>query len=502
MAQRDDQYKFGMWDSIQSFIDEGQEGLYYDTNGTRGNTQTYNANDSMYSENALSSDPNFYEVDTSRPLLDQVNLNNMTRFVNQSAIDDYVRVSEDIQQKIDLGGVLEKDRLKATEDPTGIFSFGLAAPSLYRVVEWFVIEKNILVDGSFVEGVKSSNNRINFYCYIDNNGKVVPKESKAKQYAIRRQQKGTFDMLNQNPNAKLVEVSDDMFATKPATFVGANGENFRLKFATKAKKIYLIRPKKGGAPQYIDLFVIAGGLADLNSEAMMAKITPVLMLAEQLEQAGVKTRIYGLRAYIIDGDHVFFSWVAKEYGAQVDRQQVAIVTADPRFFRFSMWANTEGILKKRFRSDNTGYGTTIYSGPELTEGFLRYKNYLSQEKEKGLMKTKVSDKALFITGGLANPSNTFTNNETAIQEEFYRISDIAELALADKPEKAVRRIVQRDRGRSKTDYEIKNGLIRSMNESFISVPQGTSIYFNPTAEIQKLNERENRIVSAINSVIP
>jgi hypothetical protein len=77
-----------------------------------------------------------------------------------------------------------------------------------------------------------------------------------------------------------------MFATKPSTYVNADGETFRLKFATKAKKIYLVRPKKGGAPKYIDLFIIASANADLNSEGMMAKITPVLMLAEQLEQAG------------------------------------------------------------------------------------------------------------------------------------------------------------------------------------------------------------------------
>jgi hypothetical protein len=70
----------------------------------------------------------------------------MTRYVNQSAIDEFRRIAENITQKIDLGGVLEKDRLKASEDPSGIFSFGLASPSLYRVVEWYVIELYILVD--------------------------------------------------------------------------------------------------------------------------------------------------------------------------------------------------------------------------------------------------------------------------------------------------------------------------------------------------------------------
>jgi hypothetical protein len=490
MAKRDNNYLFGMWDSLDAFIKEGEEGLYYDLNGNKTNTQTFNASPSQYSEDELRRDSGFYEVDPSRPLLDQVQISNLTRYVNQGAISEYERVSEDIKQKIDLGGVLEKDRLKASEDPSGIFSFGLASPSLYRVVEWCVVELDILVDGNFVENQVLGNNRLNFYTYVD-----------GKQYSVRRQQKGTFEMLKNNPNAKLVEVSADMFATKPSTYVNADGETFRLKFATKAKKIYLVRPKKGGAPKYIDLFIIAGGLADLNSEGMMAKITPVLMLAEQLEQAGVKTRIYGLRAYNVNDDAVFFSWVAKEYGAPVDRQQVAVVTADPRFFRFSMWKNTEGIMKKRFQNRNVGYGSTIYGGSDLSEGFLRYRNYLGQEAEKGLMRTKVKDKALFITGGLSSPNNTFANNEQAIEEEFYRISDIAELALAEKPEKAIRRIVARDRGRNKTDYEIKNRLIRSMNEAFLTVDRSATRYSNSVEETKKLREREERIIQAINSVI-
>jgi hypothetical protein len=489
----DNQFKFGMWDSIDAFSAEGQEGLYYDLQGNRTNTQTYNAGAREYDLNNLSGNAGWYEVDTSLPLAEQVDLRTMTRYVNQPAIDEFRRIAENITQKIDLGGVLEKDRLRASEDPSGIFSFGLASPSLYRVVEWYIIELDLLVDGSFVECeiIDKVRNLKKFYTYVDK-----------KQYNVRRQQKGTFEMLKNNPNAQLIEVSADMYATKPSTYVSPTGQNFRLKFATKAKKIYLVRPKKGGAPKYIDLFVIAGGLGDLNSEGMMAKITPVLMLANQLEQAGVKTRIYGLRAYTVGNDDVFFSWVAKEYGAPVDVQQIAIVTGDPRFFRWSMWQNTEGILKKRFQNSGTGFGSTIYGGNPLSEGFLKYKNYLMQEKQKGLLKTKVSDKALFITGGLPNPTNAMASNQQAIEEEFYRISDIAELALAEKPDKAIRRIVQRERGRGVDDLTIKNRLIRSMNEAFLTIDQRSTLSFNPPDDAKKMLEREERIITQINQILP
>jgi hypothetical protein len=94
------------------------------------------------------------------------------------------------------------------------------------------------------------------------------------------------------------------------------------------------------------------------------------------------------------------------------------------------------------------------------------------------------------------------SNQQAIEEEFYRISDIAELALAEKPDKAIRRIVQRERGRGVDDLTIKNRLIRSMNEAFLTIDQRSTIYFNPPDEAKKMLEREERIITQINQILP
>jgi hypothetical protein len=470
-------YFFGMWDRIADFIREGQEGLRLDTNGNP--TNTVRTNGDQYDEQYARSNASFLEVDVNQPIAPQIDITQISRFVNTQAIDDYRISAEDVLNKIDLGGITEKDRLIATDDATGIFSFGLAAPTLYRLVEWYLPDLDILADldkGS-VEQVHGD-----FY-YRET---ATQQQPNPKQYRCRRQQKGTYDILKNVAGAKLVPVGTDMYATKPTRGIGTDGKEYSLKFGTRNKKIYLKRPKIGGIPPYVDIFVIAGGLADLNSAGMMAKTAPVIMLAQQLEQGGAKVRVYGLRAYTVSGNTIFYSWVAKEYGAPVDVNALAISTADPRFFRCAMWANTEGITRKRYGVDITGYGTTIYGGPEVSEkeklqkGFNLYKNYLMKQKGDGLLQTKVSDKALFITGGVNQPNNSWNDAQReTIEKEFYRISDIAEVVLSRDKEKAVKRIIKRERENGSTDTEIKN----YFRQTIIPDAYYTTNITNPSADI-------------------
>ena len=417
-------YLFGMWDTLDDFIKEGQEGLRLDpsTRAYTGNVRYVNQGD--YSIGEVSSDPDFYEVDMSLPLDDQLDIKKMSRYVNQGAINEYRAIQEDLTTKLDLGGITEKDRIKATEDPSGIFSFGLAAPTLYRMVEWYIYDTDSLADLD-----KGATEKVGGEFYYRYN--ATASNPHPKQYRCRRQQKGTYDMLKNVVGVKLIEVSENFFATDKTVGVGKDGKTYTLKFGTQTRKIYLKREKKGGAPKYIDIFVIAGGLRDLHSDGMMAKITPVVMLAQQLEQGGAKVRIYGMRAYNKGEYAIFYSWVAKEYGAPIDINAIATAISDPRFFRWAMWQNTEGVTRKRYGLELTGYGTTIYGGDDLKKGFALYKNYLENNRRNGLNKTKVTNKALYITGGLPSPSNTWDDNKEPIMDEFYRISDMSEILLAE-----------------------------------------------------------------------
>lgn len=488
-------YLFGMWDTLDDFINEGQEGLRLDpvTRAYTGNVRYVDSSD--YQESDLRNSPEFYEVDTSKPLLDQVDLNKMTTYVNQSAIGEYRAIQEDLTTKLDLGGITEKDRIKATEDPSGIFSFGLAAPTLYRMVEWYIYDTDSLADLD-----KGATEKVGgeFY-YRENRTAANPNP---KQYRCRRQQKGTYDMLKHVVGVKLIEVGESFFAADKTVGIGTDGNKYTLKFGTQTRKIYLKREKKGGAPKYIDIFVIAGGLGGLNSDGMMAKITPVVMLAQQLEQGGAKVRIYGMRAYNKGEYAIFYSWVAKEYGAPIDINAIATSISDPRFFRWAMWQNSEGVTRKRYGLELNGYGSTIYGGDDLKKGFALYKNYLENNRKNGLNKTKVTNKALYITGGLPDPQNDWDSNRDAIMDEFYRISDMSEILLAEKPDKAIRRIIKREKDNNKSEAQIRQRLERIVDDAFYAPVQpaataATKPYLATQEEIDKMQERKKEIEEAL-----
>lgn len=501
-----DKYLFGVYNSIDALVQKGEEGLRLDMNGNYTGNIEYNGN---YGSWKLQGNSSWYEIDTNKPLDAQVDYRQMGRYVNEAAMDSYRQMNDNLLSKLDLGGVTEKDRLKATEDETGIFSFGLAAPSLYRVVEWYVPELDKVVESSdgIIENVNGS-----FYFKPD----PTPNQPTPKTYRCLRQQKGTYDILkNVHPSGR-IEVSENFYAAQPSSGVGSDGQEYRLKFGTREKKIFLKRPKAGGNPPYVDIFVIAGGLEDLNSTGMMAKITPVVMLAQQLEQAGAKVRIYGLRAYMVSGTEigkstsntykVFLSWVAKEYGAPIDVNNIALVTADPRFFRWQLWQLTEGIARAG-GINLTGYGSTIYGGFGLTQGFQLYKNFLMSKKEDGSSTSRVTDKALLITGSLSNPSNNWNRNEDAIEAEFYRLADMSEILLAKKPDKSIRRIVKRERDKGKTDATIRNRLLGLFTDAFYTRPAtvldaAAKKYADSAEYIEKIKERQQEIESIIRREVP
>lgn len=483
---------FGIFESYSDFVQEGQEGLRINPITKEKVDDPIYVEPRAYQVDFLNnSGYAFYEIEKGKSAKEQLDLKNITRYVNQKALQEYQELTEDLLQKIDLGGVLEKDRLKPTEDPSGTFDFSLAAPTLYRMVEWYVEELDELVDGNFVEKIELGKGQSNFYTYID-----------GKQYRVRRQQTGTFEILKNVPNAKLILVSDNMYATSPVSGKGIDGKTYRLKFATKTKKIYLIRPKKGGAPQYLDVFAPINASSSLNSQGMLAKITPIMMFAEQMEQAGVKVRIYGTRLYKEGKNEILMSWVLKEYGAPLDIDAIAIASADPRFFRYGLWQNTEGVIRKMYDKEIKGYGLPFNEKSEMNLLFNQYRNYLWDLKNKGLFQTKVNDKSLMIIGGLSNPSNNFKSNEKAIEDEFYRIGDLGEMLLAKDIEKAIRRIVDRERAKGTKEWALRSKLIDSINNAFVIVTDATpKIYNTPASEIPKIDERRDKIIDAINRVL-
>jgi hypothetical protein len=121
---------------------------------------------------------------------------------------------------------------------------------------------------------------------------------------------------------------------------------------------------------------------------------------------------------------------------------------------------------------------------------------------QGLFDTKVNDKSLMVVGGLLSPNNDFQRNEREIADEFYRIGDLSEMLLAKDVEKAIRRIVQRERNRGTFDFQIRDRLVQEINQAFqIITERQDSVYFTPLSDVPKIDERREKIVRAINLVL-
>lgn len=442
-----------------------------------------------YGEGNLRNEPSFYEIDTqsSVPLLEQVDISNMNMFVNQQAIQQGDDIFQSLEGKMDMGGVTERDKLVYTANPQGIFDFASASRGLIRPTEFYCEELKELIDPLFVNSIKLANNRTEFW--FERNG---------RRYTLRRQQEGVQSILDANSAAALREIFPDFWVCDPIKFGDKS-----LVFRTTTKKSYLTRSKKGGYAKYVDLFVIIGGLADMNSEGMYAKNLAIFQLARILDRANVKCRIYALRAYRASGMYIMHSFVIKEYGESLDINKMAVFTSDPRFFRFSLWRATEGINFGLGQGQIRGYGQTIYQGSDLDEAFVYYRNYLFSLKERGLMDSKVDNKYQMIVASGTGQSNSILNSADEIENTFFSTSDVVELISAKDIRKSLKRIQKREVERGKSSYELRKYLISRISQAFRTVPKiaPDDLYGNTVSEVRDYEERKQFTIDEINNTI-
>ena len=454
------------------------------------NSKPANQRDEQYDEAWIrSNNPNWMEFDTnsSVSLSQQSDITSMNMFVNQNAIRDGDEIFQALEGKMDMGGVTERDKLIYTANPQGIFDFASASRGLIRPTEFYCEELKELINPLFVNSTKLPNNRTEFWF-----------ERNSKRYTLRRQQEGVQSILDAFSGAVLREAFPDFWVCDPIKF----GEN-SLVFRTTTKKVYLTRRKKGGYAKYVDLFVIIGGLYDMNSEGMYARNLAIIQLARILDRASVKCRIYGLRAYTSGRNYILHSFVVKEYGEALDVNRIAVFTSDPRFFRFSLWRATEGINYGLGFGRVGGYGSTIYGGSDLDEVFVYYRNYLFNLKERGLMDSKVEQKYQMIVASGSGTSNSVRASQREIEDTFFQTSDVVELVSAKDVRKALQRIKKRDEGRGKSLYDIRKYLIARITQAFRVVPKiaPDDLYGNTAIEIRDFEDRKDKTINEINNVL-
>jgi hypothetical protein len=471
------------------------------------------------SDSNILGDANFYGYNRNSPLsiAEQYSYDQLRMFSDMPLLSQAINKFEVIKKGLDLGGDFDSSKIKFTSLPRGVFNFGLASKGLIRKAEFFDVERNEVIDEKIVREEKLNNNKIFYYL-----------RSGAKHF-VRKQQKGTMLVKE---NFLGVEVNYDenqkiWLPYKDGKVFNGSGVNM-LKYSTTTKKVYMYREKLGGGVSpYVDLFVGVNGLQDLDTENMLAKNLSAFIVADILEKAGVKVRIYGLRTYIDDEnnpDAVFIAYAIKEYGEAIDFGRLASFTSDKRFFRVNMWRIASALRKMESGNYKAGKGISLYGGDDdLYNAFTMFKNWVFNKKGTVKFDTKINDKNLMVLSGLprvtasdkltgANADRTFRK----IEAEVYRTLDYVGMLLTKNPKSFVAKIYKREKEtpklvqyRSDPKTEIRDyleGLIRS---NLTIVPQYDLVdkdspdnrFSTPLNEVPRITERTNELIEVINNVV-
>jgi hypothetical protein len=466
-------------------------------------------------DSSIMGNANFYGYNRNSSLTidEQYSYDQLKMFSDMPLLTQTIENFDIIKRSLDLGGDFDASKMKFTSLPRGVFNFGLASKGLIRKTEYYDVEINEVIDEKIVKEEALNNNKI-FY-YLRNGSKRL----------VRKQQKGTM-LVKENYSDISVNYNENQkiwLPYKDGKVFNGKGKNM-LKYSTTTKKVYMYREKLGGGVSpYVDLFVGVNGLADLNTENMLAKNISAFIVADILEKAGVKVRIYGLRTYTDDNSikkTVFIAYALKEYGEQIDFGRLASFTSDKRFFRVNLWRIASALRKKETGNYKQGKGISLYGkGDDLYNSFTMFKNWLFNQKGTLKYDTKITDKNLMILSGLPSVTEsdklTGTNSDRTfkkIEQEIYRTLDYVGMLLTKNPKAFVGKVYDREKKNPKyynPNYQIKEYLEQLIRSNLQIVPlfdeknkeSNENRFSTPLNEIPRITERTNELVDVIYNVI-
>jgi hypothetical protein len=314
-------------------------------------------------------------------------------FKNKKVFKDFKKLYDECLLDFDFAGAFTKQKIEITDRQNGVFDFSLASQGLYRPVEYFSEElKNEspnefdyldlpsgLVPPDLVDNVSAQGGgKIFFY--------TKREDGKEKQFICEQRQLGSTEVLIHNPNSKLVMAKNGLLYAEPST---ADNGKYRVEFKTRNKRSYLTYFKEGGGkPRYVDLYIPINYICSSDIEDL-AYIMPSIILAEQLEKAGTKTKISLFRSNYETGYCYGFNVGIKDYGEPLDLVKVCLyATGDNKNWMFAnkgpnSWYTTRkldrmGIKNKYWRGASGG---TTYTSPIFLQSTIkRFFNYMTQER--------------------------------------------------------------------------------------------------------------------------
>lgn len=232
-------------------------------------------------------------------------------FADKAKTDAIQEAMERIAKDIDLGGALKKARLKITDNPAGVFDFGLASLGLIRLPEFYseeLAEEDPLysIQNEDPPGIVKPDD-----VERDEKGQYFFRhtiDKRKRVFYLTKRQKGTTLFVATRPNYGLTRTAGMEVPEKYDTPEVSK----ELKFTSNFKKSYIEFDRKGGTLPYVDL-VIPMQFFTTDPDAKLKSVLPSLILSNFLNRAGVQTRIYMTRC-VIGGNNIKY-WDADAMGS-------------------------------------------------------------------------------------------------------------------------------------------------------------------------------------------
>lgn len=111
------------------------------------------------------------------------------------------------------------------------------------------------------------------------------------------------------------------------------------KIGTDNKKVYAYFPELPKNSKVIEIAIVAGANARTKAKEMLYTGAAGIIISELCQKAGIKSRIsiiIGSNSNMY-GDAVAAMIPAKEFNAPIDQNVIALLTSDPRVFRYEMF---------------------------------------------------------------------------------------------------------------------------------------------------------------------
>jgi hypothetical protein len=434
---------------------------------------------------------------------DDVDLLNgkLPEFIEPLILDGAIREIKNLFSLINLGGAFDKDRMVATDMPIGVFDFSLASQGLYRPQEYYCPETKKVIDPNFV---KKFGKNPDVYGYIDTF------KGEKKTFFVTQQQEGTREIQKMNNYIEeLVKVGETReFATELAK---AQFPKAKLVFRTTTKKVNLVRRSKTlknnkvGNEKYVDLFLKIGGSALETPRSLLYRTMPSLLVAYFLDQAGIKTRILGLDAYASfesrdtrNYSRYMNSYVVKEYEDPFDFNEISILTADSRTFRWKLFRSIGVQFSENFNRDNGSGVASVIGGEEFNRMFERYKNfYIDDQKTKSGIKNQNS-RLMFTTELSINKNDTDAVIMEQVKEEFFRLIDAIDIEF-NGSKTALPRIKTRELARGVDITNLRNRLNGTILTT-TGFDESDSKYSTTASDIQTRIALRQKLIDEVNTI--